>query len=209
MAGVLIKDYIGAGLIANRPTTPSVVTPASATYYATDTSTLYVWDNIANAWDTVTGGGGGGGTVGAKRYWRFVSLGKIPGTYTGFSGMELHATTGGANVATGGTALSYVDVQASSGNIWGGNGTSDFFQFNDTNGVVSWVGYDLGSGNSTVVQEFTMYPAIGSVDRAPNSFAIECSTDGIAWMRVASYSVGPTVWVANTKKTFAVPLTVF
>ena len=61
MAAVTIKDYVASGVFANRPTTPDVPSGGSSLYYATDTSTLYVWDEVAGAWDGVSGGGGGGG----------------------------------------------------------------------------------------------------------------------------------------------------
>lgn len=56
MASSLLKDYMGRGLAAARPVTPSVGTGVSAFYYATDTSVLSVWDGAA--WDSVGGGGG-------------------------------------------------------------------------------------------------------------------------------------------------------
>lgn len=61
VAGSTIVDYMGSGLIADRPAAPPVPTGGSAFYYATDESKLYVWDAIASAWDEVGGGGGGGG----------------------------------------------------------------------------------------------------------------------------------------------------
>jgi hypothetical protein len=68
MAGRLV-DYIGSGLDAALPD-PAVIdfvlTPgAGGIYYATDTSTVYVLDRVAVAWDTITGGGGvpGGSTT--------------------------------------------------------------------------------------------------------------------------------------------------
>lgn len=56
----LITEYMGSGLFAARPATPAVSAGATALYYAEDTGVAYIWDNGANAWDTVGGGGGGG-----------------------------------------------------------------------------------------------------------------------------------------------------
>lgn len=53
----LILDYLASGLFAARPATPAVTAGGTSFYYATDTSTLYVWDDVAAAWDTAGGGG--------------------------------------------------------------------------------------------------------------------------------------------------------
>jgi len=61
MAGRLV-DYTGSGLAAGLPSAAGIdavlTTGAGAIYYATDTSTFYVLDRVAVAWDTVGGGGG-------------------------------------------------------------------------------------------------------------------------------------------------------
>ena len=49
----LITQYLGEGTAASRPATPSVATGCIAFYYATDTSTLSVWNG--SSWGSVGG----------------------------------------------------------------------------------------------------------------------------------------------------------
>lgn len=57
----LIKDYIGYGVLASRPATPPTGSGVAARYYATDTTTDYLWNG--SAWVAVAAGGGGGGST--------------------------------------------------------------------------------------------------------------------------------------------------
>ena len=57
-SSTLITDYMQYGTLASRPVTPNTPTNCSPLYYATDTSSLYIWDG---AWVQVTGAGAGGG----------------------------------------------------------------------------------------------------------------------------------------------------
>lgn len=50
----VITDYLGSGPIADRPTTPDIPDGATAIWYATDTTVLYVWDG--SAWDAPNAG---------------------------------------------------------------------------------------------------------------------------------------------------------
>lgn len=54
MTSTLIVQYMGQGVAASRPATPSIDTGAIGFYYATDTSTLTVYAN--GAWNSVGGG---------------------------------------------------------------------------------------------------------------------------------------------------------
>lgn len=47
VASTQISDYIAAGTLAARPTTPNVATGVSSLYYATDTGDTYMWDGSA------------------------------------------------------------------------------------------------------------------------------------------------------------------
>lgn len=58
MASGLLIDYLGSGVIGDRPTTPTLFTGSLGLWYATDTNTLSAWDG--SAWDDVGGCGGGG-----------------------------------------------------------------------------------------------------------------------------------------------------
>jgi hypothetical protein len=61
MASSLLKDYIGRGLAADRPVTPTPGTGVAVFYYATDTNALSVWDG--SAWDSVGGGSSAWGGI--------------------------------------------------------------------------------------------------------------------------------------------------
>lgn len=61
MASGRLIDYLGVGVIADRPTTPDLHTNTLGVWYSTDTSTLSVWDGTA--WEDVSSGGGGTGDV--------------------------------------------------------------------------------------------------------------------------------------------------
>jgi hypothetical protein len=54
MASGLIIDYLGTGLIAARPATPTLHTGALGLWYATDTNILSIWDG--STWADVDGG---------------------------------------------------------------------------------------------------------------------------------------------------------
>lgn len=57
-ASTLITDYIAYGLLSARPTTPPVASGVSSMYYATDTTTLYIWDGTWNIAGAAAGGEG-------------------------------------------------------------------------------------------------------------------------------------------------------
>jgi hypothetical protein len=46
-ASTLVTDYMGSGVLANRPTTPPITAGATAFYYATDTRAMYQWNGSA------------------------------------------------------------------------------------------------------------------------------------------------------------------
>lgn len=54
----IITDYIGKGLHADRPASPSIASGETAIYYETDTGHTFVWSGAA--WIQVDDGGGGG-----------------------------------------------------------------------------------------------------------------------------------------------------
>lgn len=47
MASGRLADYIGRGVIADRPATPTLHAEAFGMYYATDTDELSIWDGTA------------------------------------------------------------------------------------------------------------------------------------------------------------------
>jgi len=59
-ASPLITTYLGSGLLASRPATPSIPTNGLAVWRSTDTGTTSVYDT---AWHDLGSGGGGGGNT--------------------------------------------------------------------------------------------------------------------------------------------------
>ena len=55
-SGTIITDYLGRGLLSAIPATPPIPTGGTGFYYATDVTTLYVWNG--SAWTAVGGAGG-------------------------------------------------------------------------------------------------------------------------------------------------------
>lgn len=210
MASGLLKDYIGRGLASARPTTPAPGTGVGVFYYATDTSTLSVWDGAA--WDTVGGGGGGSGgpiTIGSHVYWRVRGGGKVTNTtYSAWSGLDFRSTPGGSNIATGGTATTW-PVQASSGptGAIGGNGGSDFIQVNDDYAMCIFVAYQFPSAVS--IREISIYPMSFGVTRTPNVFIIDYSDDGINWNHATTVSVGHGSMTVGTRVLLPVPAQIY
>ena len=62
MASGLITEYLGSGVIASRPATPTLHTASLGLWYATDTGALSAWDGTT--WTNITSGGGVGDVVG-------------------------------------------------------------------------------------------------------------------------------------------------
>lgn len=95
MASGRLVDYLAHGIASARPSSLTLTTGAIGIYYATDTSTLSVWDG--SAWHTVTGGGGGGVT----------SLNSLTGSLTIANGTGITVSVSGSTItiaATGGSA---------------------------------------------------------------------------------------------------------
>ena len=61
MASGLLIDYLGSGLIADRPAAPTLFVGSLGLWYATDVGSeqLSAWDG--SVWADIAGGGGGGG----------------------------------------------------------------------------------------------------------------------------------------------------
>jgi hypothetical protein len=90
MSSSKITDYIGSGLAASRPATPSLATGATGIYYATDTGALTVWDG--SAWQTIS--------AGASSARRLFSAYTAVGTTTSTSETDLQTYTLPANTVS-------------------------------------------------------------------------------------------------------------
>lgn len=94
MPSGLLKDYIGQGEIAFRPTTPDPSPGTAVFWYATDTEVLSTWNEDTAAWEDVGGGslppGLAGGSTGEV-------LTKLSGTDYDFDWQTGGGGGGGAN----------------------------------------------------------------------------------------------------------------
>lgn len=62
MASGLLIDYLGSGVIADRPVSLTLFADTVGLWWATDTTTLSAWDGAT--WTDIAGGGGSGDVVG-------------------------------------------------------------------------------------------------------------------------------------------------
>ncbi len=92
-ASTLIVDYVGRGSHAARPATPNIPTGATAVYYETDTTIVFVWDG--SAWHALNAATPGSVTS--------VALSVPASSLFGVSGSPV-TTTGTLGVTTTGTS---------------------------------------------------------------------------------------------------------
>lgn len=86
----ILTDYLGEGVAASRPTTPSIAGTALAFFYATDTHVLSLWNGAA--WVTLN--------VGADPSFTTVHITGLPASDPASAG-ELWVTTSGALAVSG------------------------------------------------------------------------------------------------------------
>lgn len=115
----------------------------------------------------------------AHRYWRvYVTRVQNHGNTT-FSAVEFRGAVGGANLATGGTALSSGDFS--------GRPASNAFDTNPATiwssaGVApNWIGYDFGSAVSIAEVALTLQNDATFYDQAPLDCLVQSSDDASAW----------------------------
>jgi hypothetical protein len=128
----------------------------------------------------------------AHRYWRLIASAVNGGTNNMVCAeMELRATPGGADQASGGTALS--------SGITGGSPASNAFDNNATTNWVSntalqpwWLGYDFGSAVS--VQQVAWQARSTRFDFCPITFNVQYSDDSSSWTTQWS---GTWTWSSN------------
>lgn len=119
---------------------------------------------------------------GSHRYWRInVSASYLNGTYTAFTEIVMRTVIGGAQAATGGTAISsYVNGGYPPANAFDGNfGNATY------SNAVMWVGYDFGAGNAKRIVEMALTNSFSAgfsgIDSSPGTYTLEYSDDGTAW----------------------------
>lgn len=142
----------------------------------------------------------------AHRYWRlFCRVNAGDSSFTGLTEVQMRTTSGGANVCSGGTAISTGTIQAgSAAQCFDGNTTTTLIQWSG-NGAGSGfsVGYDFGSGNDKDVVELVVWTDKDAAARGFSEFDVQYSDDGSTW--TTSWSCTATGWVVGTSKTFTKP----
>lgn len=142
----------------------------------------------------------------AHRYWRLrCRLNAGDSGFTGLTEIQMRTVSGGANVATGGTAISTGTIQAgSAAQCFDGNTTTTLIQWsgNGAGGALS-VGYDFGAGNEKDILEIVVWPDKDAAARAFGEFDAQYSDDNVTW--TTAWSVTASGWVVGTSKTFTKP----
>lgn len=124
----------------------------------------------------------------AHRYWRiYVTASNGTTWHQAGSEMQMATILGGANVCTGGTAISSGDESSfPASNLFDGS-TTNFHQWLGST-LPKWVGYDFGAGNAKDIVELRMRSHADWIDRMPSAFQFQYSDDGSTWT---------TLWTMN------------
>lgn len=128
----------------------------------------------------------------AHRYWRLYITAAQSGGYTSVMELVLATTSGGASVATGGTAicsstgfgwtpdLAFNGTTAGNGWHSGGNALPT---------IPEWIGYDFGAGNAKDIVQFRINDRPGNTTtQAARDFALQFSDDGAIWTTQKPYT---------------------
>lgn len=120
----------------------------------------------------------------AHRFWGLhISANWGDGNYTSLAELVLASSEGGAQGAVGGTAIasSFRVATESPDKAFDGSATTSWRTAQNVN-VPSFIGYDMGAGNSLDVAEvrMTTLSGMGTISY-PRGFALIYSDDGVKW----------------------------
>jgi hypothetical protein len=137
----------------------------------------------------------------AHRYWRIKATttnGTEP-NIVAVAEVEMYTSATGADVCTGGTALSDSNGYgtAASGAFNNTYGDTSLWICNNT-GTAAYIGYDFGSGNDKDIVQVGIWPRPSTwYYQAPQGFDIQYSDDGSSW--TTSYSITGVSWDKGVK----------
>lgn len=135
----------------------------------------------------------------AHRYWR-IWLDSTDSAAAGCQLIEMFATLGGANIATGGTATAVSNYSGwSAPNAF--NGTTSGNGWSSTGGSAPfWIQYDFGSAVNVV--SFKWYARTGTeANQSPRTGRLAYSDDNVTW--TDSFSFTEPVWTSGAARTIA------
>jgi hypothetical protein len=143
----------------------------------------------------------------AHRYWRvYVTNVQATSTTVSCAELQLRIVSGGASVATGGTALASQSATGlAAASAFDGN-LATYWQTTST--PPQWIGYDFGSGNAKDIVEFTWTSrdSSGGITENPKDCQLEWSDDGTTWY--PSYpAVSIPAWTPSQTRTYTQPNT--
>lgn len=194
---------------------PSGLTIAVAGGVATISGTL-ASDAVDSEWViTVTDSRGGVATLsddmhiypeGSHRYWRMRAT--AANNYCAVAEMEMAAVAGGANLCTGGEAITGGHYPNVSGYTFDAQNAFDGSLGSVVNSWISdvsasgWVGYVFSE--PVAIAEVRICPRYeGGTLQSPRDFVFEFSDTGATWTAAASFT-GETSWAPSTFKSFAI-----
>lgn len=148
---------------------------------------LYI---CANAGTSATPGAGGS----THAYWRvYITACGLSGRWPTCAELEMRATPGGTNLATGGTAIGSSDNSGhEKDKAFDGNTSTYWLAGGAPN---QWIGYHFGSAVSITELTYTSASTFGSSDvtESPTAFSLDYSDDGSSWTTLTSFT---TTWSA-------------
>lgn len=142
-------------------------------------------------------------------YWR-VNCMRCASDIMAIAELEFRSSVGGANLATGGTAISGNGNDGIPGNAYDGNGATAWSQNPllgvnadaDNGGAGPWLGYAFTS--AVTIEEISITAMTGGAqNRAPRVIALDYSTDsGSTWVRYKRFAE-QAAWGAGETRVFS------
>lgn len=232
MASGLLKEYLGRGPVADRPTTPDLQADTAGFWYDPATG-LSTWDG--SAWDSIGGGGGsslevqedGGSIETGVDVINFTGSG-VTVTNTGAGEVEVDISGGGGGGGAGSHRYwGLLNLSGQTGNVQllkfhlydGGvrQTVSDYTASSRFNGSydadnlltdTTWAASGLSAwvyadlGSAKTIDDIRLEAPSGALDQAPFTVTVACSDDAENWTILSCYT--RVTWVVSTMYTIPV-----
>lgn len=123
--------------------------------------------------------------------------------YLNIAELQLRDVVGGASVAVGGVAFA---SSAYSGNpasaAFDGSATT-FYSSASGVGLPITIGYELPTASEIVQYSIQAADTAARLTRAPQAWTLECSTDGVTWLKAHTVT-GQVSWGSNETRVFTI-----